>query len=214
MVKFRWFGQACFEIGDGRTVVTDPHDGDSVGLEAPDVEGDIITVSHDHYDHASGKDLVSKAETVILEGMESGTADDINPERFESYHDKARGSARGNNVIFKFELDGFRICHLGDLGHTLESKDVMEIQPIDVLLIPVGGKFTIDGAEAAELVEELKPRVVIPMHYEVEGLEVPISGPDQFLRSIGDGYKVVEKETLELDELPEEETIYVLECLA
>jgi len=214
LAKFRWFGQACFEISDDVTLVTDPHDGDSVGLEAPDTQGDIVTVSHDHYDHASGKTLVSKPGSVVLEGMEKGTVGDIEIQRFQSFHDKAQGDARGKNTIFKFEVDGLEICHLGDLGHKLGENKIEELKPIDVLLIPVGGKFTIDGNEAADLVEKLNPQVVIPMHYKVEGLEVPISGPGQFLNRMEDGYRIVERDVLELDEVPEEATVYVLECMA
>lgn len=212
MLTFRWFGQACFEIKDGKTVVTDPHDGDSVGLEAPVVKGDIITVSHDHYDHASGKSLVSKPGSTVVEGMETGGADGMGLQRLKSYHDKAGGDARGENVIFKFELDGVNICHLGDLGHMLDDSKIDDLKPIDVLMIPVGGKFTIDGEEAADLVRKLEPRAVIPMHYKIEGLEVPISGPEDFLRDIEADYGVVEGEELELDGLPEEETVYVLSC--
>ncbi len=214
MVTLKWFGQACFEISNGKTVVTDPHDGDSVGLSAPDTKGDIVTVSHDHYDHASGKDLVSGSDTVVVEGMHGGGAEGIGLKRIESYHDKAEGDARGDNTIFKFEVGGFSICHLGDLGHVLEPAKIDELGSVDILLIPTGGKFTIDGDEASELVEKIDPRVVVPMHYKIEGLDVPISGPGQFVRSIKGKYEVVEEEFLELEELPAKKTVYVLGCQA
>ncbi|MFP4117116.1 MAG: MBL fold metallo-hydrolase [Candidatus Aenigmatarchaeota archaeon] len=214
MVNFKWFGQACFEISNGKTVVTDPHDGKSVGLEAPETKADIITVSHDHYDHASGKSLVSKPDSIVAEGMEKGRAEEIDLGRFQSYHDKVEGNARGENTIFKFVVDGFRICHLGDLGHKLEKEEIENLKPIDILLVPVGGKFTIDGKEAAELSKKLDPGVVIPMHYEVEGLEVPISGPQAFLENMEGSHEVVENKVLELRELPDKKTVYVLECQA
>lgn len=213
MVKFRWFGQACFEITNGKTVVTDPHDGDSVGLGVPDTEADIVTVSHEHYDHASGVDLVSKPGTTVVQGTEDTGVPEINLEVFESFHDKAGGDARGENTIFKFTLDGFTVCHLGDLGHMLGPAEIDDLKPVDFLLVPVGGKFTIDGNEAAELVRKIDPAVVVPMHYDVEGLEVPISGPEQFVRSIKGEYELEEREVLELDELPESRTVYILECL-
>ncbi len=214
MLTFKWFGQACFGISDGKTIVTDPHDGKSVGLKRPGTKGDIITVSHDHYDHASGKMLVSKDDTIVVQGMHSGEADSINLERFQTYHDKVDGDARGRNTIFKFKLDDVSICHLGDLGHTLDQETIREIKPVDILMVPVGGKFTVDGDEAADVVRALEPQVVIPMHYKVEGLEVPIFGPGRFLNNIGDDYEVTEMEVLELDGLPEKRMVYVLDCLA
>lgn len=215
MVTFRWFGQACFEISDGKTIVTDPHDGDSVGLKPPDTEGDIVTVSHDHYDHASGKDMVSKPDSILVEGArETEKASEIGLQAFKTYHDKVGGDARGENTIFKFELDGLNICHLGDLGHKLELETVQKLRPVDVLLIPVGGKFTIDGREAAEITEELEPWVAIPMHYDIEGLEVPISSAKEFLGHLQGEYGILRKEELELDDLPEERIVCVLDCLA
>ena len=213
MLRFKWFGQACFEISNSVSIVTDPHDGDSVGLETPGAEGDFITVSHDHYDHASGVDLISNPGTTVVKSL-GDDAEEINLRSFKSYHDRSEGQARGDNIIFKFEVDGVKICHLGDLGHKLSPEKVQEIRPIDVLLIPVGGKFTIDGSEAAETVRDIQSKVVIPMHYSVEGLEVPISGPEQFLRSIKDDYNVKEMEELELEEVPEENTVCVLDCKA
>ncbi len=214
MVTLKWFGQACFEIKNGNTVVTDPHDGESVGLGAPDTEGDFVTISHDHYDHSSGRDMVSKPGARIIDGPEGGEVPDIKLKRFESYHDRAGGDARGENTIFTFEVDGFRICHLGDLGHMLGPADIDEIGPVDILLIPVGGKFTIDGTEAAKLTNRMDPRVVVPMHYDVEGLKVPISGPGDFVRALKGEYEIEERKTLDTDSLPEKRTVYVLDCLA
>lgn len=213
MVSFRWFGQACFEISDSVTIVTDPHDGDSVGLGAPDTEGDIVTISHEHFDHASGEDLAAKPDSESVRGTGSRTVKGIEIQGTDSYHDKVEGSARGENTVFSFTVDGLRICHLGDLGHLLSEKKAKEIRPVDVLLIPVGGRFTIDGGEAAKVVEQLGPRVVVPMHYKVEGLEVPISGPDDFLDSLS-GYELEEKEELKLNSSPETKKAIKLECLA
>lgn len=214
MLRFRWFGQACFEIEDSVTLVTDPHDGDSVGLNPPDTKGDIVTISHGHYDHASGKDLVSNKDSVIIQGEADKTAKGVKVKSFHSFHDKSEGQARGENTIYRFEMDGFGICHLGDLGHMLSDEKIQRIKPIDVLLIPVGGKFTIDGREAADITRKLDPQVVIPMHYKVQGLKVPISGAEQFLGQMEGERKLEEMETLELEELPAEKKVVKLKCLA
>ncbi len=214
MVTFRWFGQACFEIDSSSTVVTDPHDGDSVGLHVPETKGDFVIISHDHYDHASGKSMVSGDGSTVIEGTDTSGSEQIDLERFVSYHDKVSGDARGENIISKFQVDGASICHLGDLGHLLDEDKIEEIKPVDVLLIPVGGKFTIDGLEAAELVRSLEPRIVIPMHYKVDGLKVPVSGPERFLKDIEKDYVVRRVEELSFDALPEDKSVYVLECMA
>lgn len=205
MVSLRWFGQACFEISGSITVVTDPHDGGGVGLKPPQTKGDVVTISHGHFDHADGVNLVRKEDTKVV-GEEGITeAKGIVFEGIKTFHDKSQGSERGENLVFKFELDGFKICHLGDLGHKL-GNTAEKIKPVDILLIPVGGKFTIDGKEAKEVVEELQPRVVIPMHYKIRGLKVPISGPDDFL----EGEEVVAEDELVLEKLPEEREIVKL----
>lgn len=213
MLSFKWFGQACFEIKDSKTIVTDPHDGESVGLEAPKTEADIVTISHDHFDHSSGKEDVSKEDTKIVDAPGKTNIQNIHIEGIESYHDKSEGDARGKNTIYKINIDGFSICHLGDLGHLLEDNTLNEIKPVDILLIPVGGKFTIDGKEAYKVVEEINPQVVIPMHYNVPGLEVPISKPDAFLELAKKNYDIENSESLKLDGLPENKTLYKLKCL-
>ncbi|KXA97245.1 hypothetical protein AKJ38_01615 [candidate division MSBL1 archaeon SCGC-AAA259I14] len=215
MVSFRWFGQACFEIKDSVTIVTDPHDGDSVGLTHPDVKGDIVTISHGHFDHASGKDIVSKEDSVVVEGSGKREVKGIKVEGFDSYHDKAQGSKRGENTIFVFELDGFEICHLGDLGHKLSNEKIDRIKPVDILLIPVGGNYTINAQEAVDVVKELKPQIIIPMHYKVKGLEVDISDEDDFIRLVKDeNWEISEEEEAKIEKLPEQRKVIKLTCQA
>ncbi|KXB00429.1 hypothetical protein AKJ42_00620 [candidate division MSBL1 archaeon SCGC-AAA261C02] len=212
MVFLNWYGQACFEISDSSTVVTDPHDGDSIGLGAPQLEADVVTISHDHYDHSSGVELVSKAGTVTVDGLGEEVVDGVDIRGFESYHDKSEGEERGKNLIFTIDLDGVRICHLGDLGHTLDSEGIERLGDVDVLLTPVGGNFTIDGSEAAEITEEIDPQVVVPMHYKINGLQVPISGSEEFLDSLDEEYDLEERDGLRLKALPGEKKVVKLAC--
>ena len=215
MLNFEWYGQACFKIGNSSVMVTDPHNGETVGLKPPPAGvADLVTISHGHHDHASGKELVSREGSVIIEEPGSYAEKGINLTGIDSYHDKDKGEKRGENVIFVFEVDGVRICHLGDLGHLLDESHIEKIGPVDVLLIPVGGNYTIDGKEAVETIERLNPQVVVPMHYKVEGLTVDISGPEWFLSEIGPDYKVKEMEKLELDEIPDGKQVVKLDCLA
>ncbi len=213
MVHFKWLGQACFEIRNSKIIVTDPHDGEGVGLEEPGVKGDVVTVSHDHFDHSAGVDIVKKKDTEVVKEPGSRNIEGINVEGFDSYHDKAEGSKRGKNTIYKFDLEGFKIVHLGDLGHLLSEEKVNEIKPVDILLIPVGGNYTIDGEEALETVKQLDPEITIPMHYKVPGLTVDISSDDEFIQAaMQEGYVVSKEDTAEIDELPEKKKVIKIQC--
>lgn len=215
MLSVEWYGQACFKFEDSRTVITDPHDGKSVGLNPPpSAVADVVMISHDHHDHASGRELVAKEGSMVFTDSGRNDRQGFKITGVDSFHDRSQGSDRGDNVIFTFELDGVRICHLGDLGHSLGNDHLEQIGSVDLLLVPVGGNFTIDGTEAATQVSRMKPQVVIPMHFQVEGLEVPLAGPEDFLQDIEDSYRVRKTETLELHELPREREVVELNCLA
>ncbi|RLF19322.1 MAG: MBL fold metallo-hydrolase [Thermoprotei archaeon] len=216
MAKIRWLGHACFAVeGEGLIVVTDPHDGRALGLRAPDVKADIVLVSHPHYDHADGIDLVSKPDTKVYESFEG--RDEYKGVKIvgvRAYHDKSYGEIRGENYIYVFELEGIRFCHLGDLGHVLEKEQLDSIGKVDVLFIPVGGVFTIDAEEAKEVVEQLKPRLVIPMHYKIPGLNLPIEGVERFTRGMKN-VEVLDTDTIEItkETLPTETKVVVLKYL-
>jgi len=210
MLTLRWFGISCFEITNKVTIVTDPHDGESLGLHPPDIKGDLILITHQHFDHASGREVVSKADSEIVEESGKWEVKGIEIEGVPYHREEA-----GENVFFKFELDGFRICHLGDLGYSLSSKEVEKIKPVDILLVPVGGTGGHEGREAAKVIEDLKPRIVIPQHYMVEGMTVPISSKKEFLQlAIDRGWLVEERKEARIKSLPERRKIIVLECLS
>ncbi len=180
MLQIRWHGHACWEITDNITLVTDPHDGKSIGIPAPNVTGDIILVSHDHYDHNSVK-TVEKEDSKIVTDERKRTIQGIEIQGIPSYHDEEKGAKRGKNIIFKFIIDDIRFCHLGDLGHELDEGTVQKIGEVDILFIPVGGTFTIDSSQAWNVINMVKPKIIIPMHYKIGGLSLPITGIDTFL---------------------------------
>ena len=181
-MKIKYLGHAAFVItsNKGVKIITDPYE-TGPGLTYGEIteSADIVTVSHGHHDHNNvaavkgNPEVVSRAGRSMVKGIElKGIA---------SYHDDAGGSLRGDNVIFCFEMDGVRVCHLGDLGHRLDDKQLKEIGSVDVLLIPVGGFYTIDAEVATEVCNQLKPRVIIPMHYKTEKGIPGIFGVEGFL---------------------------------
>ncbi len=180
MLQIRWHGHACFEITNNITVVTDPHDGKSIGIPAPSAIGDIILVSHDHYDHNSVKSVEKEGSKVVTDGRKR-TIDNVEIIGVDSFHDEEQGTKRGNNIIYKFILDGVRFCHLGDLGHDLDDETVKKIGDVDILFVPIGGTFTVDGKQAWNVINKIKPKIIVPMHYKIGGLSLPIARLDPFL---------------------------------
>ncbi len=182
-----WLGQACFKmqnkIGpDGITVVTDPFD-KTIGLKPPNFEADIVTVSHDHHDHNNVKAL--RGRPYVIDSAGEYEIKGVFIEGVESYHDDKHGSARGGNIIYRIDMDNISVTHLGDLGHALDNKQLEKLAGTDILLIPVGGKYTIDAKKAMEVVSQIEPRIVIPMHYKIKGLKIDIAGVDKFIKEIG-----------------------------
>lgn len=180
LLRIRWHGHSCFGITNEITLVTDPHDGKSIGISAPDVSGDIIFVSHDHYDHNSVK-TVEKEESIVKRNEIEEAVKEVMIKGVKSFHDESGGSKRGENIIYLFSMDDISFCHLGDLGHELGENDIQQIGNVDVLFIPVGGNFTIDANKAWDVINGIKPRIVVPMHYKIGGLSLPIAGVDSFL---------------------------------
>lgn len=209
MLQIRWHGHACFEITNKITIITDPHDGSSIGIQKPIAAGDIILVSHDHYDHNSVKTVI-KDDSAVVKETGKKTVKGIPIEGIPSYHDEVHGKKRGNNIIFKFTVDDITFCHLGDLGHEPDEELTKKIGEVDVLFIPVGGTFTIDAEEAWNTVQKINPKIIVPMHYKIPGLSLPISDPDLFLAK--NKFKVLHvgnEIDIEKEELPKEKEIWV-----
>ena len=208
MLQIRWHGHSCFEIKDDITLVTDPHDGKSIGIPAPNIEGDIILVSHDHYDHNSVK-TVEKIGSKVVRDERKRNIYNVVIRGIKTYHDENFGDSRGENIIFKFLIDDINFCHLGDLGHILEEDIAEKIGDVDILFIPVGGNFTIDANYAWKIVNLIKPSIIIPMHYKIGGLSLPIDTLDKFLEtSIFKILKVGNEIDFEKADIPNESEIW------
>jgi len=181
-MRIKYLGHATFMITSdtGVKIITDPYQtGPDLTYGEITESADIVTVSHRHLDHGNVAAVKGNPEVVSRAGRSE--AKGIEVKGIASYHDEAGGSLRGNNIIFCFELDGIRVCHLGDLGHLLDDKQVKEMGSVDILLIPVGGYYTIDAQAATEVCSQLQPKVIIPMHYKTEKGIPDIAGVDEFL---------------------------------
>jgi L-ascorbate metabolism protein UlaG (beta-lactamase superfamily) len=180
-MKIKWLGHSSFVITSdtGTRIITDPYEvGGGVNYGPIKESADIVTVSHDHADH-NNVAAVQGSPTVVR-----GVAEvkGIKFKGIPTYHDDAGGGKRGRNTILCFEVDGMRVCHLGDLGHQLSDSQLAELGKVDVLLIPVGGFYTIDAKVATQLGDRLKPKVIVPMHYKTAKCDYPIAGVEEFLR--------------------------------
>lgn len=209
-MKIRWLGHASFLItaDNGTRIITDPYIVGN-GLRYGEIKdaADVVTVSHDHFDHNNVASVGGDPQVV----KEPAEASGIKFEGVATHHDASGGSERGNNTIFCMDIDGVRVCHLGDLGHPLNDQQVADIGKVDVLLIPVGGFFTIDAKVASEVCDKLSPRVIIPMHYKNEKCQFPISGVDDFLEGKRSVRKLDSSEAeFEAGALPAETEIIVL----
>ena len=201
-LTIRWHGQSFFEIvtSDGTRIVTDPHAIEQFGRQS--VQADVVVCSHLHSDHTR-LDVIEekaksdeKAKPKVIYGVkeDKGTASKYNWTNFDekfkgihvysvgTYHDNVQGVSRGLNSVTVIEADGFRIAHLGDLGHKLSDNQLKLIGHVDVLMIPIGGVYTLNGSDAKEVVEQIKPRYfILPMHYGIKGVYEDLLTTDEFL---------------------------------
>ena len=182
-MKVKWLGHACFLLtsDSGLRIMTDPYTAGVFGLDyaPPSETADILTVSHDHADHNNVAAV--KGNPRVVRGSGSQEVKGIQFKGVASAHDRSWGKERGSNTIFCFALDGINVCHLGDLGHDLSVQTVADIGDVDVLLIPVGGNFTIDAAAADRICQKLAPKVVVPMHFKNDRCPgFPVAGVDDF----------------------------------
>jgi L-ascorbate metabolism protein UlaG (beta-lactamase superfamily) len=182
-MKIKYLGHAAFIISSdgGVKIITDPY-ATSPDLTYGEIKttADIVTVSHDHLDHCNVAAVEGNPQ--VMRRAEVSSAKGIRFRGIKSYHDNEGGRMAGNNIIFCFEVDGVKLCHLGDLGHLLDDKQLREIGSVDILFIPVGGYYTIDAKTATEVCDQLKPGVIIPMHYRTDKGLAAIAGVEEFLR--------------------------------
>lgn len=164
-------------------IAIDPFD-ETIGLKVPSVSADILLITHGHYDHSNKKAV--KNEPFIIEGSGEYEVKDIYIKGIISFHDEKEGKERGLNTIYVIEAEDMRLCHLGDFGQKELTADQLEkIGDIDILMVPVGGIFTIDAKGANKVISQIEPRIVIPMHYGLPGLKIKIDGVDKFLKEMG-----------------------------
>ncbi len=206
-----WFGQACFKIkGKNATIIIDPFDPEFVGLKIPKEYSDIVLISHQHEDHNFPKEI--SGEPKIFSGPGEYEVKGVTITGIASFHDKTQGSERGKNTIFHILMDALNIVHLGDFGQaSLTEEQIEAINTADILLIPVGGVYTIDGKEAVGIIAALEPKIIVPMHYGMDGLKFNLDSVDKFLEEMGaEGVNPQPKLSITKDKLPEEPMVVVL----
>lgn len=216
-IKLEYLGHSAFLLEvEGFRFLMDPFS-PQVGYGSLEVEADVVTISHEHMDHnyaaAAPEARIIRGLTPDGLGWEDVSFSEGNISIFglSTYHDDASGKLRGRNMAFVFDIGDVRLVHLGDLGHILGEADVEKLSPVDVLIVPVGGHYTIDAAEAKEVVQQLSPSVAIPMHYQTSTTQ---NWPIETAKTFLEGEDVREKESqviISRDTLPEEREVWMLE---
>jgi L-ascorbate metabolism protein UlaG (beta-lactamase superfamily) len=208
-MKIKYLAHATFLITSekGVRIITDPYN------NAPDFKydaitetADIVTISHEHGDHNNAA-AVKGNPTVLRTG---GEVKGIKVKAVTTAHDNTGGSRRGKNTVFCLNIDGIDVCHMGDLGHELTAEQVKDIGNVDVVMIPVGGYFTIDAKTAWKVCEQLKPTVIIPMHYKTDKSNLPIAGVEDFCKDKIVTYAKSSEIEFQADKLPKGTQIIVL----
>jgi L-ascorbate metabolism protein UlaG (beta-lactamase superfamily) len=182
-IDITWLGHSCFNIkGKGAILITDPYD-DSIGYTPGSPKAGIVTSSHSHPGHGFISGVAG--EPKVIHGPGEYEVSGVFITGIATFHDAEGGKERGKNTAYLIEMEDVRLCHLGDLGHTLSTAQVEEIGAVDVLMVPVGGVSTIDAGAAAEVVRLLQPGIVIPMHYKTEALRFELEPVERFLKEMG-----------------------------
>jgi len=199
--------------GKSASLLTDPYDPKMVGLKYPKVSADIVTVSHQHEDHNNTSQV--KDYKRIIDGPGEYEISGVSIIGISTYHDDKKGESRGRNTIYVIEMDEIRLAHLGDLGHKLSEKVVGEIGSVDIIMIPVGGEYTINASVAAEVVRSIEPTITIPMHYQVQGLNPEIfknlAKVDAFLSEVGLCVEKTNKFSFKKSDIGEDQKVVVIE---
>ena len=179
-----WYGQACFRLeSKDLRVLIDPFD-KKIGLKSPRVNDTVVLVTHDHHDHNNieGANL----EALVINGPGEYEKSGIQIVGISSFHDNTAGSQRGLNTIYVIKMEEITLCHLGDLGqHELNDEQIQTIGGVDILFVPIGGTYTVDGKQAVGIIKQIEPKIIVPMHYRIPGLEIDLDGPQAFLKEIG-----------------------------
>lgn len=213
-MDIQYFGYSYFRV-KGKDIVwaSDPFSPSS-GRKAPKIASDIITVSHDHQDHndvAQISEAVSKPQPFIVDGPGEYEISGVSVLGISSFHDRVSGKERGLNTIYIVTLDGMRLVHLGDLGCQLSDEQIEEINGVDVLFVPVGGTYTLNAKEAVEIINQVEPKIIIPMHYKLPGIPFALAPVDDFLSQMGaTTTEKLDKLNINREKLPEEKKVVLL----
>lgn len=208
-MEINWLGHSCFRLRAREgTVVTDPFSKES-GYEWSRPRADIVTISHEHDNHNQAQRVAG--EPKVLRGPGEYEISNIFVTGIATFHDNKKGAERGANTIYLIEAEDLKICHLGDLGHVPNETQAEALADLDVLMVPVGGNSTISPAQAAEVVSQLEPRIVIPMHYKTKAFAGKLDNLDKFLKEMG-LKSTEEQDSLKVtkNSLPEETQVVVL----
>lgn len=183
-MRIRWMGHATFiiETADGIKILTDPY-ANNMGYAPISEKVDLVTISHKHHDHNNIKMLTEGFTTI--EKVSTADFKGIKVTGIKSWHDNLKGVTKGSNIIYVFEIDGLRLVHMGDLGHQLNEEQIDAVGKVDIAMIPVGGTFTINAKGAVKVMDAVKPRIVIPMHYKTPVLSFPIKTEAPFIEAFG-----------------------------
>jgi len=210
-MKIRWLGHSTFQIKSESTLVIDPHNPEAGGRLPDDLTADTVLVTHGHMDHNFTQAVGGMPE--IFSQLGDFNSDEYKIKGVASYHDDTNGTQRGENIIYIISAEGLRLCHMGDLGHVLNAKEIQELGEIDILMIPVGGYYTIDADKAAQVVGQLEPKVVMPMHYKSKGSDIVynITSAEPFCEKLGwDVQSNTEELDITSDNLPKYENKIIL----
>jgi L-ascorbate metabolism protein UlaG (beta-lactamase superfamily) len=212
-MKIKWLGHSAFLLTsqDGKKIIVDPYTpGRGLSYAPINESADIVTKSHDHADHNNVKAVGGNPAVLVKAGAQTVKGLEINA--VSLFHDESGGSQRGTDLVFCFKIDGLNVCHLGDLGHRLSPEQISEIGKVDILLIPVGGFFTIDARTASDVAMSLNPKLIFPMHYKTSKAEFPIAPAEDFLKGKKNVRKLKSSEyEVTRETLPEETEIIVLQ---
>ena len=200
----QWYGQACFKIQSGDLVIAVDPFAKEIGLTPPRWRANLALITHAHYDHANAEAIAG--DPFVIKGPGEYEIQGVQVEGIQTFHDAHEGKERGLNTMYKIKMEGITILHMGDFGEgAMRDETIEQVGDVDIVLIPVGGTYTIAASEAAKIVTQIEPRIVIPMHYNIPGLTIKLDEVGMFLKEMGaSGVAAEDRLTLKKKDIPEE----------